>query len=151
MVFFQSAAEYTRISLHEVWLPYPLDLNAMPCCCAITGIEHALLHMQVPLHKHLCNSKRLCRNSDTTAIQSSHRTEPSLSFFSQKIFFRNFYIVKNKFRCGRRTNLKFIVMVSEGKSFPSFFSNNKCTDSLVPIPGVVTAKKQHKYPLSVHL
>ena len=106
-----------------------LKLNGLKLCDRCVKLFPFLCILNRSLISALCDTKSLCCDTDSSAIQGGHGDFKALSLFAQKIFLWNLHVIEQEL-CGcRGTNAHLVIMVAEGEAFPALF-HDKSTDSL---------------------
>ena len=76
--------------------------------------------VQCVLESALCDAKSLSRDTDTPAVQSSHRDLEAVAFLAKKVLLWNFNIVEDQLRSAGRADAHLVIMIAELEAFPAF-------------------------------
>ena len=68
-------------------------------CNRFAELHTLLCVFQRILIRTLCNTKRLCSDTDTTAIQCGHCNLKALTKLTKQVFLRYLYIIENQLGC----------------------------------------------------
>ena len=94
----------------------------------------------------LRNSQGLRGNTYSASIQRRHGNTEAFPFFSEQILLRNFNILEDQLGGGGGTNSHLVIVITKGKSFPSFFY-----DKRADTPGSDSRRRDRKNHIGVGL